>query len=478
MAKKSSSGTPALETTQGGSKKKLSYADLEATGVNMVRVMADFLTDTGADGIRAMAMSLNHMSVPENHFDTVENLEAAEELKSTLQAMQADHAVAYEDALAAERQSRREREKNPGWGASKDIALALRLSPRKGTEFTNSSRILRDDLPLTHQALREGRLSWAQALVVISGTRHLQEHNRQLIDELLWDEVNNCFDQGTALLASAIAFWALQLEPQTEEPLEEQAWDHRYVSASQINAHQIMIKGIFPLSMGVAMIQGLATETAKAQNQADEKRTPGQIQADALHQMITGAKPGGNRVEILLVMDATVLSGQSDEAVLLPGYGPISANAARKLIATNDLITWVRALYLDSSTGKLVGMSSKAREFGGNLKKLIMVRDQYCRTPHCNGKIRDIDHIIQVRNHGKTTATNGDGRCRSCNTTKEAPNWKEKPITGQRHTFQITTPSGHTYTSKAPPLPGIVITSHRKPKPPKRSPGGSPPRTP
>ena len=476
MAKKSSSGTPTLETTKRGSKKKLSYADLEATGVNMIQVMDDFLTHTGADGLRAMATSLSHMNVPDNHFDTVENLEATEEMKSTLVAVQADHAVAYEDSLANERLSRRQQEENPAWGASKDIALALRLSPRKGTEFTNSSRILREDLPLTHQALREGRLSWAQALVVISGTRHLQEHNRQLLDEILWNKVNSCFDQGTALLASTISFWALQLEPQTEEPLEEKACDQRQVCATQINAHQIMIKGIFPLSMGAAIIQALAAETARAQNKAEEKRTPNQIRADILHQMITGAEPGQNPVEILLVMDATVLSGQSDEPVLLPGYGPISANAARKLIASNELIAWVRALFLDSSSGKLVGMSSKAREFGGNLKKLIMVRDQYCRTPHCNGKIREIDHVVQVRNHGKTTATNGDGRCRSCNTTKEAPNWNEKPITGDRHTFQITTPSGHTYTSTAPPLPGTVITGDRKPTSPKKSSGRPPPR--
>lgn len=477
MARKSSSGTLSFGSTKHGSKSKVSYADLEAMGVNMTRVMVDFLKVHGAEGIRAMTASVNQMAVPDNHFDTVENLEAIEEAKSAFAAKQADHAVAYEDALAAERLSRRQVEKNPGWGASKDVALALRISPRKGTEFTNSARILRDDLPLTHQALREGRLSWAQALVVIGGTRHLHEHNRQLIDELLWDQVNNTFDQGTALLSSKISFWALQLEPKTEESLEEKALERRNVCGYQINAHEILIKGIFPLAMGVAMLQALTAIAAAAKNQANEKRTIAQIQADTLHEMVTGTKSGGVGVEILLVMDATVLSGQSDEPVLLPGYGPITAKAARKLVSDNELITWVRALYLDSRTGKLVAMKSKAREFGGNLKKLIMVRDQYCRTPHCNNKIREIDHIVQVRSNGKTSAKNGDGRCRSCNMTKEAPGWEEKPMKGQRHSFQITTPSGHTYISQAPPLPGTVMSGYPKAKLPKKSTGGSPPKT-
>ncbi|PQZ92329.1 HNH endonuclease [Arthrobacter sp. MYb227] len=482
MAKKSSSGTPTIEATRSGSKKKLSYADLQADGVNMVQVIADFLTVHGADGIRALAASLNRMDVPDNHFDTVENLVAMEETKSALVAKQVDHAVAYEDALSLDRQSRRVREKNPGWGASKEIALALRLSPKRGTEFTNSSRILEDDLPQTLQGLRAGKLTWVQAQVVISGTRHLQQENRRLIDQLLWEEVNSCFDQGTALLTSVISYWALLLEPQTEEDLEDKAWKNRHIGGYQINAHEILISGTFPLSMGAAILQVLAREKAKAQKQTDEKRNAGQIQADAFYGLITGAHPGRKtRLEILLVMDAAVLAGQSDEPVMIPGYGMISAKRARELIAEDpedQLATWVRGIYVNSRTGRLMAMESQARRFTGNLKKLIKARDQYCRTPYCNGKIQDMDHVVQVRKNGKTTEANSSSRCAGCNQTKEAPGWEEKPIKGQRHTFKITTPSGHTYISKAPPLPGIKIEGYPKRKQEGNPPGGSPPGNP
>lgn len=479
MAKKSSSGTPVLGTTKCGSKKDVSYADLEVMGVNMTQVMTDFLAVHGAEGIRAMTMSLNHLSVPDNHFDTVENLEAMEEAKSALVAKQADLAVAYEDSLSAERKSRKVREKHPGWGASKEVALALKLSPKRGTEFTNSSRFLKDDLPHTLQGLRDGKLTWAQAQVVVSGTRHLQQENRQLIDSLLWEESNNCFDQGTSLLADAVAYWALVLEPPTEEDLEAKAMKNRHMGGYQINAHEIFISGTFPLSMGVPILQVLEREKAAAQNNAQEERNAGQIQADTFYGMVTGQKAGhGVPLEILLVMDAEVLAGLSDEPVMLPGYGMISAKRARELIAEDpddELATWVRGIYVNSKTGRLVAMESKARRFDGNLKKLIKARDQYCRTPYCNGKIRDMDHVVQVRKDGKTSEANASSRCSGCNQTKEAPDWDEKPISGKRHTFQITTPSGHTYISKAPLLPGTKNTGCITKKPPKNPPGQSPP---
>ncbi len=48
------------------------------------------------------------------------------------------------------------------------------------------------------------------------------------------------------------------------------------------------------------------------------------------------------------------------------------------------------------------------------------------------------------------------GLCAACNYAKQAPGWEAKPEPaqpGRRHTFHITTPTGHTHHSTAPPLP-------------------------
>ncbi|MER1995837.1 MAG: HNH endonuclease, partial [Arthrobacter sp.] len=60
---------------------------------------------------------------------------------------------------------------------------------------------------------------------------------------------------------------------------------------------------------------------------------------------------------------------------------------------------------------------------------------------------------------------NGPGLCEASNPTKEAPGWHAATTTSTRtppsrtaeqHTVRITTPTGHTYTSTAPQLPGTA----------------------
>ncbi|WP_370646392.1 DUF222 domain-containing protein [Arthrobacter sp. zg-Y238] len=141
------------------------------------------------------------------------------------------------------------------------------------------------------------------------------------------------------------------------------------------------------------------------------------------------------------------------------GSGP-TPNAGRKGRATRsggsgspDL--WLRRLYTAPATGELIGMDSKARFVPDSLAKFISARDQTCRTPWCNAPIRHRDHIRRHRDGGATDAKNLQGLCEACNQAKEAPGWRaESSGSPGRHTVEITTPTGHTYQSTAPPLPG------------------------
>ncbi|SDP05354.1 hypothetical protein SAMN04487914_102239, partial [Arthrobacter sp. ok909] len=64
-----------------------------------------------------------------------------------------------------------------------------------------------------------------------------------------------------------------------------------------------------------------------------------------------------------------------------------------------------------------------------------------------------------------TTRTNGAGLCEACNHTKETPGWNAQPRPGPRHTIQLTTPTGHTYQSTAPPLPGTPLRTEATERP-------------
>ena len=119
-----------------------------------------------------------------------------------------------------------------------------------------------------------------------------------------------------------------------------------------------------------------------------------------------------------------------------------------------DLTVWLRRLYTAPGTGDLTAMDSRARLFPPGLRRFIQARDDTCRTPYCDAPIRHLDHIIPWHHNGTTTRNNGAGLCEACNHTKELPGWSSRPRPGPRHTLDVTTPTGHTYHSTAPPPPG------------------------
>jgi hypothetical protein len=219
--------------------------------------------------------------------------------------------------------------------------------------------------------------------------------------------------------------------------------------------------------------------------------------ADDLVERITGTPGGITGIEIQLVMtDRTLLHGDSEPA-RLPGYGIVPAAWARAAVkdaaaregrpaaaegahiadaalsaeaATGNAAVdvWLRRLYTAPGTGELTAMDSRARLFPAGLRRFIRARDHTCRTPYCDEPIRHHDHIIPWHQGGTTTHGNGAGLCEACNHTKETPGWRADPRhvpadarpggTGRRrHTLDIQTPTGHSYHSTAPPLPGTPL---------------------
>ncbi|AUI50146.1 HNH endonuclease [Arthrobacter crystallopoietes] len=119
-----------------------------------------------------------------------------------------------------------------------------------------------------------------------------------------------------------------------------------------------------------------------------------------------------------------------------------------------EVEVWVRRLYTAPGTGQLLGMDSRARLMPAGMQRVIQARDQLCRTPWCDAPIRHHDHVVPWRNNGETSEINGQGLCEACNLAKESGGWHAQNVPGPRHTVETTTPTGHTYLSTAPPLPG------------------------
>ncbi|WP_309075412.1 HNH endonuclease signature motif containing protein, partial [Paenarthrobacter sp.] len=235
------------------------------------------------------------------------------------------------------------------------------------------------------------------------------------------------------------------------------------------------LTALLPVAQGVAVYAALCRTADSARASGDVRSggvvpTRGQVMADTLVERVTGTPGGISGVNLDLVMtDRTLFQGDSEPA-RLKGYGIVPAEWARELLTEDqtgpdhsttpdtEFTVWLRRLYTAPATGELLSMDSKARLFPPRLRRFIEIRDDICRTPYCDAPIRHIDHVLPWRSGGKTNLANGAGLCEACNHTKENPGWTTKTVAaelhGGVHTLEISTPTGHTYQSKAPPLPG------------------------
>lgn len=195
----------------------------------------------------------------------------------------------------------------------------------------------------------------------------------------------------------------------------------------------------------------------------------------------------------------------SDGSVL----GGVDGSAAR----------WIRRLYTDPATGRLTGAEPRRRRFTGEVRRFIRLRDQHCRGPFCDAPVRDIDHVHRHADGGDTSAENGAGVCQRWNLAVEMPGWSTRTMPepappgqpsdaaasrsgpdiapgqaddqgaqtsvgagaepgiddarppgppgthGVPPILVVTTPTGHTYTSRAPVL--------RRPHPMRGEPDGA-----
>ncbi|WP_311211388.1 MULTISPECIES: HNH endonuclease [unclassified Arthrobacter] len=190
---------------------------------------------------------------------------------------------------------------------------------------------------------------------------------------------------------------------------------------------------------------------------AGEPRGPGQGQEHGQRpagQWPAGQRPTGQRRSPQRAPSANqgVPAGLESSPARTTATGNAPAPAKEQ-----DFTVWVRRLYTAPGSGELMAMDSKARLFPHRHRRFIQTRDHTCRTPYCDAPIRHIDHIVPWHLGGTTTLDNGAGLCEACNHTKENPGWTAEALpaaTMPADTLNISTPTGHTYQSKAPPLPG------------------------
>ncbi|MCC3291286.1 DUF222 domain-containing protein [Arthrobacter sp. zg-Y1110] len=438
--------------------------------------------------------------------ELIDQLRVLEELKGAAAAAQARIAAAFDASQRSKQEHAGLRKEELGRGVASQIALARRESANKGGRLLGLAKVLTSEMPHTMQALSLGKISEWRATLLVRETACLSLEDRKQVDEEVAGDAGLLESLGDRQIIARAKAAAYRLDPRAAVNRAAKAASERFVSCRPAPDTMTYLTGLLPVTQGVGVYAALSHEADRLRA-AGDPRGRGQIMADTLVERVTGLGDAGSpKVEIQLVMtDRTLLAGDS-EPVLVPGYGPVPAQWARDLVRrrnsrhpssrnrsrrdrTKDQAMggsdkhaeyWVRRLYTAPDTGELVAMDSRARLFPKSLARFIAARDTSCRMPWCGAPIRHLDHIRPHNRGGPTSASNGQALCEACNHAKEAPGWSaepvrrsspepeadvgineglEKPVNAATagHTVDTTTPTGHTYRSTAPPLPGTAL---------------------
>lgn len=414
-------------------------------------------TPTAVDAVevRAWTRRLAEASGPGDDRGRLDLITALEELKCAAEGLQADLAVGVNASMRRRAADRGVPAARQGQGVAAEIALARRESPHRGQQHLGLATVLTTEMPHTRAALRAGLISEWRATILARETACLSRQERHEVDRRVAEDVESLQRKGDRELGDAVRRLAYQLDAEAWVTRRRIAESERRVTLRPAPDVMSRLSAELPVAQGVAVYRSLG-EHADSLRSAGDSRSRGQLMADTLVARLLGTEqPAALPVLTHVVVADDVLFGTNEEAAHLHGYGPIPAELARELVKTASELgmAQLRRLYAKPETGELLAADSTSRFFPGALGTFIELRDQVCRTPWCDAPIRHRDHLVPAIESGPTSERYGQGLCEACNYAKEAPGWRARPSPGDRHTVQITTPSGRTYRSTAPPPP-------------------------
>ena len=386
----------------------------------------------------------------------IDEVRALEELKCAAEARQARLTAAFDASQRSRQAAAGEPAERQGRGVAHQIALARRESPHRGQQHLALAKILTREMPHTMAAFTDGRITEWRAQTLVRETACLPAEHRETVDRAIAGDPEALEQYGDRELLGELRKLVCRLDPASVAERRRRAEAERCVRVRPAPDTMAYLTVLLPVAQAVSVFASL-TVAADQARAAGDRRSRGQVMADTLVGRTTGTDSSRpvQPVAVHVVMSSEALLEGRHDSAQLSGAGPIPAGLARELIA-DSLETGagatLRRLYATPGTGALVAMDSRARLLPAALAGFVRLRDQFCRTPWCNAPIRHLDHVTGAAEGGPTSEVNSQGLCEDCNHAKQALGWQSRPRPGPRHTVEVTTPTGHSYDSTAPPV--------------------------
>lgn len=358
--------------------------------------------------------------------------------------------------------------------AASEVSLALSWTPSHADAQVAEAVELVDELPATLNALRLGRIDRYKAHIIAEETAGLDEGARVEVER---EALRAARDKTGSALRSFVKRAVRRADPQRAEDKREKARQTRRASkpcpiGDGLSAMEIVgptedLAALFTAADAAARARRDAAARASRDHQPhlDAGVTLEALRFDVLADMAWSAlnaghlgccnagcsgatQPHGTRHGRAAAVNVTVpfstLIGLDDEPAELAGYGPVSAEVARRIAAEG---TWRRIL-TDPASGAVLDYGTTRYVPPQHLSDHVIARDVTCRFPTCSwtAEACQLDHTIPFETDGAggPTADHNLGAFHHRHHNDKTHHGFEvsQPEPGR---FVITTPAGLTY---------------------------------
>jgi hypothetical protein len=198
----------------------------------------------------------------------------------------------------------------------------------------------------------------------------------------------------------------------------------------------------------VMAIRNRINHRARQTRSSAETRTHDQLRADIFCDLLSGATiPGQAPATVDIRVELNTLLELEDSPGHIPGYGPVIAEIARKVVHRQTKSRWE---YTVTDQGRPVATGTISRRPTTDMRRYLRARHQTCAFPGCRMPARqsDLDHTTAWNRQGPTHVDNLAPLCRHHHGLK-CHGW----------TYQIapdgviiwTSPLDHQYTTGTDP---------------------------
>lgn len=420
-------------------------------------------------------------------------LDAIVALERLTASLAASRAVAIDELrrlilTAAERDARGER--SGGWDAAvtarrvaaTELATALRVSESAAQSLLNESAALTTTLPGTHAGLREGALSYAHTVAIVEEASNLPASSHAEFEKTLLPEATTRTAAGLRQRARVVRE---RLHPESIDARCRDARERRDVRLEPARDGMAWLTAYLPAENAIAAyrrVSEIATGLAGSGDaEQRDDRTLAQRRADVMTDLlhdgiVSGSGAGrGVRAQVLVTVPALTLldrggerasdvppsanAGSASTSVrahdrvraarvspvppaTLEGYGPISADVARRLAAHAPSFT---RLLTHPETGAVLSVGRDRYAVPRDLRLWLRIRDETCRFPGCgrSAASADVDHTVDWQHAGATRHDNLAHLCEAHHRLKHQTAWLVHQAGGG--VLEWTAPSGRQY---------------------------------